>query len=70
MIATGEKMSITQIEETFPQDPLPTMAEREAFVKKWDAVPDEKFKDYFLKWEECDIMSSQAFCKKRSETKR
>ena len=38
MIATGEKMSITQIEGSFPQDPLPTMEEREAFVKKWDAV--------------------------------
>jgi aldehyde:ferredoxin oxidoreductase len=31
MIATGEKMSITQIEGSFPQDPLPTMEERETF---------------------------------------
>ena len=48
MIATGEKMAITQIEGSFPQDPLPTMEEREAFVKKWEVVlPDEKFKRYF-----------------------
>ena len=62
MIATGEKMSITQIEGSFPQYPLPTMKEREDFVRKWDAVPDDKFKEYFLKWEKRDLMSSQAFC--------
>jgi aldehyde:ferredoxin oxidoreductase len=62
MIATGEKMSITQIEGSFPQDPLPTMEERQAFVDKWDAVPDDKFKDYFLKWEKRNLMSNQAFC--------
>jgi aldehyde:ferredoxin oxidoreductase len=62
MIATGEKMSITQIEGSFPQDPLPTMEEREEFVKKWDAVPDEKFKEYFLKWEKRNLMTNQAFC--------
>ncbi|MAF48979.1 MAG: aldehyde dehydrogenase [Rhodospirillaceae bacterium] len=59
MIATGEKMSITQIEGSFPQDPLPTQEEREAFVKKWDAVPDEKFKKYFLEWEKRSDMSDQ-----------
>jgi aldehyde:ferredoxin oxidoreductase len=62
MIATGEKMSITQIEGSFPQDPLPTMEERQAFVDNWDAVPDQKFKDYFLKWEKRNIMTNQAFC--------
>jgi aldehyde:ferredoxin oxidoreductase len=62
MIATGEKMSITQIEGSFPQDPLPTIEEREAFVSKWDAVPDDKFKQYFLKWEKRNVMSNQAFC--------
>ena len=62
MIATGEKMSITQIEGSFPQDPLPTIEEREAFVSKWDAVPDDKFKQYFLKWEKRNIMSNQALC--------
>ncbi|MEK7875233.1 MAG: aldehyde ferredoxin oxidoreductase C-terminal domain-containing protein, partial [Pseudomonadota bacterium] len=46
MIATGEKMSITQIEGSFPQDPLPTKEKREEFVSKWEAVPDEKFKKY------------------------
>ncbi len=62
MIATGEKMSITQIEGSFPQDPLRTMVERQAFVDKWEAVPDQKFKDYFLNWEKRNVMSTQAFC--------
>jgi aldehyde:ferredoxin oxidoreductase len=61
MIATGEKMSITQIEGSFPQDPLPTPELRQAFVDKWDAVPDEKFKQYFLNWEKrADITNVQA----------
>ena len=51
MYATGEKMNITQIEGQFPQAPFPTVEEREAFVKDWFQVPDEKFKEYFLKWE-------------------
>ncbi len=62
MIATGEKMSITQIEGSFPQDPLPTAGERQAFVDKWAAVPDEKFKRYFLEWEKRDLMPAQATC--------
>jgi aldehyde:ferredoxin oxidoreductase len=44
MYATGEKVNITQIEGQFPQAPFPTMEEREAFVKDWVQVPDEKFK--------------------------
>jgi benzoyl-CoA reductase subunit BamB len=51
MYATGEKASITQIEGNFPQAPFPTMGEREAFIKDWIQVPDEKFKEYLLKWE-------------------
>src|SRR3989338_6038161 len=62
MIATGEKMSITQIEGSFPQDPLPTREQREEFVKKWEAVPDEKFKQYFLNWEKRNDISDQATC--------
>ena len=62
MIATGEKMNITQIEGSFPQDPLPTKEEREAFVSKWEAVPDEKFKKYFLEWEKRNDISDQATC--------
>jgi len=62
MIATGEKMSITQIEGSFPQDPLPTRGEREAFVAKWAAVPDEKFKKYFLEWEKRNAMPLEATC--------
>ncbi len=62
MIATGEKMSITQIEGSFPQDPLPTMEEREKFVKDWIAVPDDKFKKWFLKWEKRNEISNEASC--------
>jgi len=51
MYATGEKINITQIEGQFPQTPFPTRAEREAFVKDWFQVPEEKFKHYFLDWE-------------------
>ncbi|MGD0024592.1 MAG: aldehyde ferredoxin oxidoreductase N-terminal domain-containing protein [Xanthobacteraceae bacterium] len=62
MIATGEKMSITQIEGSFPQDPLPTREQREEFVRKWEAVPDEKFKKYFLHWEKRNDISDEATC--------
>lgn len=50
MYATGEKMSITQIEGSFPQTPIPDKKEREAFVRNWDAAP-EMFKKWFLEWE-------------------
>lgn len=51
MYCTGEKMNITQIEGQFPQAPYPKLEHREAFVKDWIQVPDEKFKQYFLDWE-------------------
>jgi aldehyde:ferredoxin oxidoreductase len=62
MIATGEKMSITQIEGSFPQDPLPTMEQRQEFVKNWAAVPHEKFKEWFLRWEKRNEISNEASC--------
>ncbi|MHB8918632.1 MAG: aldehyde ferredoxin oxidoreductase N-terminal domain-containing protein [Desulfocucumaceae bacterium] len=62
MIATAEKMAITQIEGSFPQDPLPTREEREEFVRKWDAVPDDKFKQIFLNWEKRNEISNEASC--------
>ena len=51
MYSTGEKVNITQIEGQFPQAPFLTKEETEAFVKDWIQVPDEKFKQYLLKWE-------------------
>ncbi len=51
MYCTGEKINITQIEGQFPQAPYPTVEQREAFVKDWIQVPDEKFKKIFLEWE-------------------
>jgi aldehyde:ferredoxin oxidoreductase len=62
MIATGEKMSITQIEGSFPQDPMRTLEERQEFVDKWTSPPDDRFKKYFLEWNKRDEMSDQAFC--------
>ena len=51
MYSTGEKINITQIEGQFPQAAFPKREHREAFVKDWFQVPDEKFKQYFLDWE-------------------
>ncbi len=51
MYCTGEKINITQIEGQFPQAPFPTREEREAFVKDWFQVPDDRFKEYFINWE-------------------
>jgi aldehyde:ferredoxin oxidoreductase len=62
MLATGEKMNITQIEGSFPQDPLPTMEERQKFVDEWVAAPDEKFKRYFLEWEKRNDITFEAAC--------
>ena len=62
MLATGEKMNITQIEGSFPQDPLPTQEERQAFVDAWVAAPDEKFRKWFLEWEKRDRISTEASC--------
>ncbi len=51
MYATGEKMAINQIEGSYPQVSIADKAEREEFVKGWDAAPDERFKKWFLEWE-------------------
>lgn len=62
MLATGEKMTITQIEGSFPQDPLPTREEREAFVREWVALPNDKIKQIFLEWEKRHELSIEASC--------
>ncbi|QTA90933.1 aldehyde ferredoxin oxidoreductase N-terminal domain-containing protein [Desulfonema magnum] len=51
MFATNEKISITQIEGNWPQAAFPSREDREAFVKDWPQIPDDKFKQYFLDWE-------------------
>jgi len=51
MYSTNEKINITQIEGQFPQAPFATIEEREAFCSDWIQVPDQKFKDYLMKWE-------------------
>jgi len=50
MYATGEKMAINQIEGSYPQVAIADKAEREEFVKGWDAAP-ERFKKWLLEWE-------------------
>jgi benzoyl-CoA reductase subunit BamB len=61
MYSTGEKINITQIEGQFPQAPFPTKEEKEAFIKDWIHVPDEKFKEYVLKWEMRGEFSNPAY---------
>jgi len=51
MYATNEKISITQIEGNWPQAAFPTMEQREAFVRDWPQLPDDKWKQYLLEWE-------------------
>jgi aldehyde:ferredoxin oxidoreductase len=55
MLATGEKINITQIEGQIPRAPL-NQEEKEEFVKDWVQVPNkyaEKFKQFILDWEPC-----------------
>jgi benzoyl-CoA reductase subunit BamB len=51
MYATGEKISITQIEGQFPQAPFADMEEREEFVRDWFQAPDDRFKKIVMEWE-------------------
>lgn len=51
MLATGEKVNITQIQGQFPQHPFSTREVREEFVRDWFQVPDEKFKQWYVDWE-------------------
>jgi aldehyde:ferredoxin oxidoreductase len=50
MYATGEKMNITQIEGSYPQNAIADRKEREEFVRNWVAAP-ERFKKWYLEWE-------------------
>lgn len=60
MIATGEDMAITQIEGSFPQDPITDPELREEFIRKWVACPDDKFKVWFRQWEKRDQLPDDA----------
>ncbi len=62
MYCTGAKLTITQIEGSYPQNAMPTREQREEYVKDWVAVPDEKFKQYFLDWEPRSFPTIQAAC--------
>ena len=62
MLSTGEKMSITQIEGSFPQSPIQDEEERKRFVDNWVAVPDDKYKKIFLEWEKRNDMPMEECC--------
>ena len=62
MIATGEDMAITQIEGSFPQDPITDPELKEEFIRKWIAVPDKKFDDWFRQWVKRDQLPDEAMC--------
>jgi aldehyde:ferredoxin oxidoreductase len=62
MTVTGAKLSLAGIDGAFPIGPLPTRGERKKFVEDWVAIPDEKFKRYFLEWEKPAEISSEAAC--------
>ncbi|MGI6327835.1 MAG: aldehyde ferredoxin oxidoreductase family protein [Dethiobacteria bacterium] len=51
LLATGEKINITQIEGQLPQAPFPNPEDRKEFVKDWIQVPSDTIRDFFLKWE-------------------
>jgi aldehyde:ferredoxin oxidoreductase len=57
MYATGEKVSITQIEGQLPQAPFSTREFKEEFVKDWIQMPtgkEERFRQFILDWGEGD----------------
>jgi aldehyde:ferredoxin oxidoreductase len=60
MIGTGEDMAITQIEGSFPQDPITDPELKEEFIKNWVAVPDKKFHEWFRQWEKRDQLPDRA----------
>lgn len=62
MLSTGEKMSITQIEGSFPQSPIRNREERQAFIDNWVAVPDDKYKKIFMEWEKRNDMPLEECC--------
>lgn len=51
LLATGEKINITQIEGQLPQAPFPNPEDRKEFVKDWIQAPSDRIKEFFLKWE-------------------
>jgi aldehyde:ferredoxin oxidoreductase len=62
MYATGEKMNITQIEGSFPQDPIYDDEERQKFVDNWVAAPSDKYKQYFLDWKKRSDLPFEMSC--------
>ncbi len=62
MHCTGEKLSVPQVEGSFPQSPIPDREMREEWVKNWVQPPDDKFKQYYLNWEQRTDMGVKESC--------
>jgi len=62
MEVTGEKLNNTQLQGLWPRAPLATREQREAFIKDWAGLPDEKFKEYYLNWEPRTHPTIEAAC--------
>lgn len=60
--STNEKWNITQIEGSWPQDPIPDPEKRRLFVENWVAPPREEFKQWFLEWEKREVMPIDRVC--------
>ena len=55
-------MNITQIEGSYPQDPIPNMEEREEFVENWDAAPTRDLKNGFWNGKTAINISNRSVC--------
>lgn len=59
LAATGDETDITQMEGSFPGQPIPERDMRQAFVEGWEAAP-ERFKEWFLAWEPGRALPAEA----------
>lgn len=57
--ATGDETDVTQMEGSFPGQPIPERETRQAFVEGWEAAP-ERFKQWFLAWEPGQPLPAEA----------
>lgn len=61
MFSTGEKINITQIQGSYPQDPLRDPGKRQKFCDGWVAAP-ERFKKFYMEWEPRTDPSMETSC--------
>jgi len=64
MFSTGEKINITQIQGSYPQDPLKNPEKRKKYCDGWIAAP-QRFKEFYMAWEprtEPDLKTACHIC--------